>query len=179
MWTERMLAALGNGVRGGTWHSLIDKVYAPQTLWAAWQRVAANQGAAGIDRMSIECFEANAERYLAELARALQEGSFQPDPVRRVYIPKGKGQTRPFGIATVKDRVVQAALKLVLEPIFEKEFLPVSFGFRPGRSCKDAMRIVDQALKGGYTWVVDADLQSYLDRCSYYPPADLGSSKRS
>lgn len=169
VWTEGMLAALGNGVRGGKWHSLIDKVYAPQTLWAAWQRVAANHGAAGIDRMSIERFEANAERYLAELARALQEGSYQPDPVRRVHIPKGKGQTRPLGIATVKDRVVQAALKLVLEPIFEKEFLPVSFGFRPGRSCKDALRVVDRALKDGYTWVVDADLQSYFDTIPKQP----------
>lgn len=169
VWTEGMLAALGNGVRGGKWHSLIDKVYAPQTLWAAWQRVAANHGAAGIDRMSIERVEANAERYLAELARALQEGSYQPDPVRRVHIPKGKGQTRPLGIATVKDRVVQAALKLVVEPIFEKEFLPVSFGFRPGRSCKDALRVVDQALKDGYTWVVDADLQSYFDTIPKQP----------
>lgn len=163
VWTDRMLAALGNGVRGGKWHSLIDKVYAPQTLWAAWQRVAANQGAAGIDRMSIERFEAQAACYLAELARALHEGSYQPGPVRRVHIPKGKGQTRPLGIATVKDRVVQTALKLVIEPILEKEFLPVSFGFRPGRSCKDALRVVDQALKDGYTWVVDADLQSYFD----------------
>jgi RNA-directed DNA polymerase len=158
-----MLAALGNGVRGGKWHSLIDKVDAPQTLWAAWQRVAANHGAAGIDRMSIERFEAKAEHYLAELARALQEGSYQPDPLRRVHIPKGKGKTRPLGIATVKDRVVQTALKLVMEPIFEKEFLPVSFGFRPERSCKDALRVLDRALKDGYTWVVDADLQSYFD----------------
>ncbi len=163
VWTDRMLAALGNGVKGGKWHSLIDKVYAPQTLWAAWQRVAANQGAAGIDRMSIERFEANAECYLAELGRVLQDGSYQPEPVRRVHIPKGKGQTRPLGIATVKDRVVQTALKLVIEPIFEKEFLPTSFGFRPGRSCKDALRVVDRALKEGYTWVVDADLQSYFD----------------
>jgi len=169
VWTERMLAALGNGVRGGKWHSLIDKVYAPQTLWAAWQRVAANHGAAGVDRMSVERFEANAERYLAELARALREGSYQPEPVRRVHIPKGKGKTRPLGIATVKDRVVQTALKLVLEPIFEKEFLPVSFGFRPERSCKDALRIVDRALKEGFTWVVDADLQSYFDTIPKQP----------
>jgi len=163
VWTDRMLAALGNGVRGGKWHSLIDKVYAPQTLEAAWQRVAANHGAAGIDRMSIECFEAHAERYLAELAQALRERSYQPQPVRRVHIPKGKGQTRPLGIATVKDRVVQTALKRVLEPIFEKDFRPVSFGFRPERSAKDALRVVDQALKSGFTWVVDADLQSYFD----------------
>jgi RNA-directed DNA polymerase len=173
VWTDRMLAALGNGVRGGKWHSLIDKVDAPQTLWAAWQRVAANHGAAGIDRMSIERFAAKAEHYLAELARALREGSYQPDPLRRVHIPKGKGKTRALGIATVKDRVVQTALKLVMEPIFEKEFLPVSFGFRPERSCKDALRVVDGALKDGYTWVVDADLQSYFDTIPKEPPLTL------
>ena len=177
VWTERMLAALGNGVRGGKWHSLIDKVYAPQTLWAAWQRVAANHGAAGVDRMSIERFEAHAVRYLNELGRALQDGSYEPEPVRRVHIPKGKGRTRPLGIATVKDRVVQAALKLVLEPIFEKEFLPVSFGFRPGRSCKDALRVVAQALKDGYTWVVDADLQSYFDTIPKSPLLELIEEK--
>jgi RNA-directed DNA polymerase len=142
---------------------LIDKVYAPPTLWAAWKRVAANHGAAGIDRMSIECFEAHAERYLAELGQALRERSYQPAPVRRVHIPKDKGKTRPLGIATVKDRIVQTALKLVLEPIFERDFLPVSFGFRPGRSCKDALRSVEHAMKDGHTWVVDADLESYFD----------------
>lgn len=177
VWTERMLAALGNGVRGGKWHSLIDKVYALPTLQLAWLRVAANHGAAGIDRMSIECFEANAEHYLAELAQMLREGSYQPEPVRRVYIPKGKGKTRPLGIATVKDRIVQAALKLVLEPIFEKEFLPVSFGFRPQRGCKDALRVVDQALKDGYTWVVDADLQSYFDTIPKQPLLALVKEK--
>ena len=163
VWTDRMLAALGNGVQGGKWHSLIDKVYAPQTLWAAWQRVKVNHGAAGIDRMSVERFEANATYYLKALELALRNGSYKPAPIRRVYIPKGKGKTRPLGIATVKDRIVQGALKLVLEPIFEKEFLPVSFGFRPERSCKDALRIVDRSLKDGFTWVVDADLQSYFD----------------
>ena len=177
VWTESMLAALGNGVRGGKWHSLIDKVYARPTLWAAWQRVAANHGAAGIDRMSIECFEANADRYLAELAQGLRKGSYQPEPVRRVYIPKGKGKTRPLGIATVKDRIVQAALKLVLEPIFEREFLPMSFGFRPQRSCKDALRVVDKALKEGYTWVVDADLQSYFDTIPKQPLMALVKEK--
>ena len=101
VWTDRMVAALDNGVRGGKWHSLIDKVYAPLTLRAAWLRVKANHGAAGIDRMSIECFEAHAERYLAELAQELREGSYQPEPVRRVHIPKGNGQTRPLGIPTV------------------------------------------------------------------------------
>jgi len=163
VWTDRMLAALGNGVRGGKWHSLIDKVTASQTLWAAWRRVAANHGAAGIDRMSVDRFEANAEYYLKELEQELRNGSYKPAPIRRVYIPKGKGKTRPLGIATVKDRIVQGALKLVIEPIFEMEFHPVSFGFRPQRSCKEALRIVDGSLKEGYTWVVDADLQSYFD----------------
>ena len=163
VWTERMLAALGNGVKGGKWHSLIDKVYASQTLWAAWKRVAANHGAAGIDRKSVEYFEANAEYYLTGLELELRNGNYRPSPIRRVHIPKGKGKTRPLGIATIKDRIVQGALKLVIEPIFEKEFLPVSFGFRPERSCKDALRIVDRSLKDGFTWVVDADLQSYFD----------------
>jgi RNA-directed DNA polymerase len=163
VWTDRMLAALGNGVKGGKWHSLIDKVYAPKTLWASWRRVAANRGAAGIDRMSIERFAANAEHYLTVLGKELRNGNYSPAPIRRVHIPKGKGKTRPLGIATVKDRIVQGAVKLVLEPIFEREFLPVSFGFRPMRSSKDALRIVDRSLKEGYTWVVDADLQSYFD----------------
>jgi len=158
-----MLAALGNGVRGGKWHSLIDKVYAPQTLWAAWRRVAANKGAAGIDRVSIERFSVNADHYLKALGQELRNGSYAPTPIRRVHIPKGKGKTRPLGIATVKDRIVQGALKLVIEPIFEKDFLHASFGFRPERSCKDALRVVDQSLKDGYTWVVDADLKSYFD----------------
>ncbi len=158
-----MLAALGNGVRGGKWHSLIDKVYASRTLWAAWRRVAANHGAAGIDRMSVERFEANADVLPEGAGAGVAKRQLQTAPIRRVYIPKGKGRTRPLGIATVKDRIVQGALKLVLEPIFEKEFLPVSFGFRPERSCKDALRIVDKSLKDGFTWVVDADLQSYFD----------------
>ena len=93
VWSDRMLAALGNGVRGGKWHSLIDKVYAQPTLQAAWKRVAMNRGAAGIDRMSIERFDANAEHYLAVLGQELRNGSYQPAPIRRVYIPKGKGIT--------------------------------------------------------------------------------------
>ncbi len=163
VWTDRMLTALGNGVKGGQWFSLIDKVYAPRTLEAAWRQVAKNRGAAGVDRMSVARFKANETVYLEELARTLKDGSYRPDAVRRVHIPKGKGQTRPLGIPTVKDRIVQAALKMVLEPIFEREFLPSSFGFRPGQGCKDALREVDRLLKAGYTWVVDADLKGYFD----------------
>lgn len=163
VWTERMLAALGNGVKGGKWFSLMDKVYSPRTLAVAWERAAANKGAAGVDRISVERFAMKAEQYLRELSEDLRTKRYRPEAVRRTYIPKGRGQTRPLGIPTVKDRVVQTALKLVLEPIFEQEFLPVSYGFRPGRGCKDALREVERSLKEGYTWVVDADLKSYLD----------------
>jgi len=163
VWTDRMLAALENGVTGGRWYSLMDTVYAPCTLEAAWKRVAANRGAAGVDRVSVQRFARQAQRYLAELAQELRDGSYRPDPVRRVYIPKGPGRTRPLGIATVKDRIAQAAVKLVLEPIFEREFLPCSFGFRPGRSSKDALREGEGLLKGGYGWVVDLDFENYFD----------------
>ena len=163
VWTDRMLAALENGVTGGKWYSLMDKVYAPRTLAAAWKRVAANRGAAGVDDVSVQRFARQAPRYLAELAQELRDGTYQPEPVRRVYIPKGPGRTRPLGIATVKDRIAQAAMKVVLEPIFEREFLPCSFGFRPHRSSKDALREVEGALKAGYDWVVDLDLENYFD----------------
>jgi RNA-directed DNA polymerase len=163
IWTERMLAALGNGVKGNKWFSLIDKVYRPATLQAAWEQVQANRGAAGIDGQSIEAFAANAGRYLDELAKDIEEGKYQPQAVRRMEIPKAGGKTRPLGIPTVKDRIVQTAVKRVIEPIFEKEFLPMSYGFRPGKGCKDALREVDGYLRGGYTHVVDADLKGYFD----------------
>ena len=163
VWTKRMLAALGNGVKGGKWYSLMDKVYAPSTLLAAWWMVRSNKGAAGIDRISVERFEEQSGKYLSELHESLKDGTYRPDAVKRVYIPKSDGKQRPLGIPTVKDRIVQGAVKLVIEPIFEKEFLPMSYGFRPGRGCKDALREVDGQIKAGNTWVVDADLKSYFD----------------
>jgi RNA-directed DNA polymerase len=163
VWTERMVSALVNGVKGGRWYSLMDKVFAPATLEAAWERVWANDGAAGVDRQSIERFEAHADEYLTELATALREGSYRPQPIRRVEIPKGDGRTRPLGIPTVKDRIVQTAVKFVLEPIFEATFRPNSYGFRPGRGCRDALREVAQLIADGYTFVVDADFESYFD----------------
>lgn len=163
IWTERMLAALGNGVKGNKWFSLIDKVYRPSTLQAAWQQVKANKGAAGIDRQSVKRFAANEQVYLSELGKDLEQGKYQPQAVRRVEIPKAGGKTRPLGIPTVKDRIVQTAVKRVIEPILEKEFLPASYGFRPGKGCKDALREVDECLKEGYTHVVDADLKGYFD----------------
>ena len=162
IWTEAMLAALKLGVKGGKWHSLIDKVSRLDTLAMGWAQVERNAGAAGVDRMSVERFAQGRDGYLSELVQALRDGSYRPQPVRRVYIPKGKGR-RPLGIPAVKDRVVQAALKLVIEPIFEQEFEPRSYGFRQGLGCKDALREVDWHLKAGHFWVVDADLQSYFD----------------
>ena len=163
VWTERMLSALGNGVKGGKWFSLMDKVFAPKTLAAAWTKVRANKGAAGVDGQSIERFAAKAEDYLAELSAALREGSYRPQAVKRVDIPKGEGKTRPLGIPTVKDRIVQQAVRLVIEPIFETRFRDGSYGFRPGRGCHDALREVDRLIKDGYVHVVDADLASYFD----------------
>jgi RNA-directed DNA polymerase len=163
VWTERMVSALENGVKGGRWYSLMDKVWAPATLEAAWEKVFANGGAAGVDGQSLERFDAGEELYLEELAAALREGSYRPQPVKRVDIPKGDGGRRPLGIPTVKDRIVQTAVKFVLEPIFEVSFHPMSFGFRPGRSCKDALREVDRLIGEGHCYVVDADLKSYFD----------------
>jgi RNA-directed DNA polymerase len=175
IWTDRMVLALVNGVKGDKWFSLIDKLIRPTTLEAAWRKVARNKGAGGVDGQSIARFAAGAERYLRELHEELKAGRYRPQPVRRVEIPKPDGGTRPLGIPTVKDRVVQQALKMVMEPIpgsgrrpargqaFEVQFRPGSYGFRPGRSCKDALREVDRLIKEGYTHVVDADLRSYFD----------------
>jgi RNA-directed DNA polymerase len=163
VWTKPMLTALENGVKGGKWFSLMDKVYALATLQAAWQQVRKNKGSHGVDRMSIERFAMKQEQYLLELQQALKEGSYQPLPVKRVFIPKAGGGERPLGIPAVKDRIVQTALKMVIEPIFENEFVEHSYGFRPLRGCKHALRTVDGCLKAGQTWVVDADMKSYFD----------------
>jgi RNA-directed DNA polymerase len=158
-----MVPALENGVKGGKWYSLMDKVYAPNTLLVAWRKVQANKGAAGVDGQSIARFAARAQEYLAELSAALREGGYHPQAVKRVDIPKGDGRTRPLGIPAVKDRIVQTAVRLVIEPIFEIGFCDGSFGFRPGRGCHDALREVDGLIEDGYTFVVDADLQAYFD----------------
>src|SRR5271163_1169997 len=163
IWTDRMKSALGNGVKGGKWFSLIDKVFRPSTLEAAWRKVEANKGSSGIDGQSLDRFAAGAELYLTELHESLKSGSYTPSPVKRVDIPKGNGQTRPLGIPTVKDRIVQTALKMAIEPVFETQFREGSYGFGPDRGCKDALREVDRLLKEGYTHVVDADLKSYFD----------------
>jgi RNA-directed DNA polymerase len=167
IWSERMLAALEKGVQGGKWFSLIDKVYSLRTLHSAWQQVARRGGASGVDGQSIEGFARHAEQYLKELSESLRAGTYRAQAVREVQIPKGAGQWRGLGIPTIKDRIVQRAMKLVIEPIFEKEFLESSYGFRPRRSCKDALRCVDQGLKAGHCWVVDADIARYFDSIAH------------
>lgn len=166
IWTQRMLAALVTASSKGNqdkWFSLIDKVWRDSTLSGAWQQVKSRRGAGGIDGVSIAGFEAQAPKYLSELAEQLRAGKYHAQAVRRVEIPKTGGGSRPLGIPTVKDRVVQAAVKRVIEPIFESQFCETSYGFRPGRGCKDALRAVDGWLRQGYTHVVDADLKSYFD----------------
>jgi len=164
VWTERMLTALEAGVKGGKWFSLMDKVEALANLRSAFERVKANGGAAGVDHQTVEMFERHLEENLEKLSRSLKDGSYRPQAIRRVWIPKpGSTEKRPLGIPTVRDRVVQAALRHVLEPIFERDFAEQSYGFRPQRGCQDALRRVDQLLTAGHSWVVDADLKSYFD----------------
>ena len=164
VWTDRMLTALESGVRGGKWFSLIDKVCALPHLRSAFQRVKANRGAAGVDHVTVKQFESRLEQELQRLHESLRDGTYRPQAIRRKWIPKpGSSEQRPLGIPTVRDRVVQTALRNVLEPIFERDFAEHSYGFRPGRGCKDALRRVDRVLTQGEVYVVDADLKSYFD----------------
>ncbi|MCE7911651.1 MAG: group II intron reverse transcriptase/maturase [Candidatus Brocadia sp. AMX3] len=158
VWTERMLTALEKGVKGGKWFSLVDKVYSSENLRASWEKVRSNEGAAGVDRQSIEAYEKEAEKNLVELEKILRAGSYRAKPVKRVWIPKiGSKEKRPLGIPVVTDRIVQTAMRNVMEPIFENTFAEQSYGFRPGRGCKDALRRVEELLKNGYPWVVDEE----------------------
>ncbi len=168
VWTERMLTALEQGVKGGKWFRLMDKVYALPNLRRAFARVKANDGAAGVDHVTVEEFERDLEANLEKLSQALADDRYRPQAVRRHWITKlGSKEQRPLGIPTVRDRVAQTALRAVLEPIFERDFAAQSYGFRPKRGCKDALRRVDHLLKQGDSWVVDADLTGYLDAASY------------
>ncbi len=165
VWTDSMLTALERGVKGGKWFSLMDKVYAPRNLEAAFTKVKGNRGAAGVDHQTVEAFDGRREEHLTRLHEMLKERRYVPQAVRRTWIPKpGSAEKRPLGIPTVRDRVAQTALRNVLEPIFENTFAEHSYGFRPGRCCKDALRRVVQLLGRGHHFVVDADLKSYFDR---------------
>jgi RNA-directed DNA polymerase len=164
VWTDRMLATLEQGVGGGKWFRLFDKVFSERNLSAAFAKVASKAGAAGVDHVSVTQFGRALPESLWEVLDQLKNRTYCPQAIRRVHIPKpGTDETRPLGIPTVRDRMVQAAVVNVIAPIFERDFAEHSYGFRPGRGCKDALRRVDQLLKAGYTFVVDADLKSYFD----------------
>jgi RNA-directed DNA polymerase len=163
VWTERMLTALERGVKGDVWFSLMDKVWKPANLRAAFAKVKANRGGPGVDGVTLPMFSRHLDAELARLEEQLKNDAYTPQPVRRRWIPKGGGKMRPLGIPTVRDRIVQTALRNILEPIFEREFAEHSYGFRPGRDAKGALKRVYDLLRTGYQYVVDADIQGYFD----------------
>jgi len=168
VWSENMLRALENGVKGNKWFSLIDKVWKKDNLRAAFHAVKRNGGAPGIDHISIQQFERDPDSQLERLHQELRNGRYQPRAARRKWIGKpGSKAKRPLGIPTVRDRLVETALKHVIEPIFEREFANCSHGFRPGRSCKSALREVDGLLNTGKLMVLEIDIQNFFDNIDH------------
>src|SRR5436190_8926322 len=156
---RRKLYVCAKQSRTRRFHALYDRIYRSDVLWEAWRRVRSNGGAAGVDAETIQAIEERGPgEFLAEIQAVLQAGRYRPQPVKRRYIPKGDGKQRPLGIPTVRDRVVQMAVKLVVEPIFEADFEPVSYGFRPKRNATQALEAVRAAVNRGHNHVVDADI---------------------
>lgn len=178
VWTSRMLKALETGMEGGKWFRLIDKVWSEKNLQSALEQVLYNGGSAGVDGRSVAAVGRQSEEEIAILHRQLRAENYEPTPVKRVWIPKqGSPEKRPLGVPTVRDRIVQTALRNVIEPIFEHDFAPQSYGFRPGRGSKDALRRVDELLKEGGVWVVDADIKGYFDTIPHGPLMERGRAK--
>jgi RNA-directed DNA polymerase len=164
VWTERMVATLARGIKGGKWYSLMDKVWKMDNLKRAVEKVAEGKSRQKADGRKCWQYADKSEHRLPTLQAQIQSGQYQPKPVQRVWIPKlGSKELRPLGVPGVENRVVEMALRNVIEPIFERDFAEHSYGFRPGRGAKDALRRVDQLLKQGKGWVVDADLKGYFD----------------
>lgn len=178
VWTGRMLKALEQGVKGNRWFRLIDKVWAEDTLERAWDKVRSNGGSPGVDGITIERFAKDSQSRLLAVKEQIKAGTYQPKPVKRVWIDKlGSREKRPLGVPTVTERIVQSALRMVIEPIFEKDFAEHSYGFRPGRGCKDGLRRVDQLLHEGRRWIVDADLKGYFDTIPHVQLMELVKGK--
>ena len=164
VWSERMLATLERGITGGKWYSLMDKVWKMANLQRAVEKVARGKSPKKADGRKCRRYAEQSPQRLPTLQEQLQSGQYQPKPVQRIWIPKlGSKELRPLGVPSVENRVVEMAIRNVIEPIFEHRFAEHSYGFRPGRGAKDALRRVDDLLKGGYDWVVDADLKGYFD----------------
>ena len=170
VWTPRMLKALETGMGEGKWFRLIDKVWSEKNLQSALEQVVYNGGSAGVDGRSVAAVRRQSEEEIAILQRQLRAENYRPTPVKRVWIPKqGSPEKRPLGVPSVRDRIVQTALGNVIEPIFERDFAPQSYGFRPKRGCKEALRRVEQLLKEDKVWVVDADIKGYFDTIPHGP----------
>ena len=148
---------------GRKFFQLIDKIYDMDNLKDAWKKVKSNKGCAGVDKQSIKDFQKQNKHYLREIQRAIKNGVYKATPVLRKFIPKGDGRFRPLGIPTVKDRILQQAVKNVIEPIFEMKFLDCSYGYRPDKSAHLAVELIKEFIKQGYTWVIDADVEKFFD----------------